>query len=98
MVVISTHGQNVIFGDDNVSLNGNQDNFKINIDFKSVLLESQKSNYLNILLFIANFYLLSIHVSFVKLQPLTLSLYLLQINLDIQRFKWRRHNAANNYV
>ena len=63
MVVIQTHGQNVIFGDDNVSLNGNQDNFKINIDFKSVLLESQKSNYLNILLFIANFCLLSIHVT-----------------------------------
>ena len=62
-----------LFGDINISINGNHDILKIHVQFKCVLLENQTCNYFDILLSIAIFYLLFIHVSFVKLYQFILS-------------------------
>ena len=67
-----------IFGDVNVSVYGNNDVLNFTFTFKCVLLENQKCNYLNHLLYIAALYLLFIPVSFIKLNPLSLSWYFLQ--------------------
>ena len=69
-----------VFGDVNVSVYGNIDVLKFTFTFKSVLLENQKCNYFNHLLYIAALYLLFIPVSFIKFNPLSLSWYFLQIS------------------
>ena len=69
---------NAVFGDVNVSVYGNSDVLKFTFTFKCVLLENQKCNYFNHLLYIAALYLLSIPVSFIKFNPLSLSWYFLQ--------------------
>ena len=45
-----------VFGDVNVSLYGNSDVLKFTFTFKCVLLENQKCNYFNHLLYIAALY------------------------------------------
>ena len=55
-----------VFGDVNVSLYGNSDVLKFTFTFKCVLLENQKCNYFNRLLYIAALYLRFIPVSFIK--------------------------------
>ena len=67
-----------VFGDGNVSVYGNSDVLKFTFTFKCVLLENQKCNYFNHLLFIAALYFLFIPVSFIKFNPLSLSWYFLQ--------------------
>ena len=64
-----------VFGDVNVSVYGNSDVLKFTFTFKCVLLENQKCNYLNHLLYIAALYLLFIPIKF---NPLSLSRYFLQ--------------------
>ena len=59
-----------VFGDVNVSVYGNSDILKFAFTFKCVLLENQKCNYFNLILYIATFYLLFIPVSFIKFNPL----------------------------
>ena len=66
------------FGDVNVSVYVNSDVLKFTFTFKCVLLENQKCNYFNHLLYIADLYLLFIPVSFIKFNPLSLSWYILQ--------------------
>ena len=80
MVVIKTQTQIkiTVFGDVNVSVYGNSDVLKFTFTFKCVLLENQKCNYFNHLLYIAALYLLFIPVSFIKFNPLSLSWYFLQ--------------------
>ena len=80
MVVILTQTQikMTVFGDVNVSVYGNSDVLKFTFTFKCVLLENQKCNYFNHLLYIAALYLLFIPVSFIKFNPLCLSWYFLQ--------------------
>ena len=51
-----------VFGDVNVSVYGNSDVLKFTFTFKCVLLENQKCNYFNHLLYIAALYLLFIPV------------------------------------
>ena len=51
---------------------------KFTFTSKCVLLENQKCNYFNHLLYIAALYLLFIPVSFIKFNPLSLSWYFLQ--------------------
>ena len=58
-----------VFGDVNVSVYGNSDVLKFTFTFKCVLLENQKCNYFNHLLYIAALYLLFIPVSFIKFNP-----------------------------
>ena len=70
-----------VFGDVNVSVYGNSDVLKFTFTFKCVLLENQKCNYFNHLLYIAALYLLFIPVSFIKFNPLSLSWYFLQKGL-----------------
>ena len=65
-----------VFGDVNVSVYGNSDVLKFTFTFKCVLLENQKCNYFNHLLYIAALYLLFIPVSFIKFNPLGLLWYL----------------------
>ena len=67
-----------VFGYVNVSVYGNSDVLKFTFTFKCVLLENQKCNYFNHLLYIAALYLLFIPVSFIKFTPLSLSWYFLQ--------------------
>ena len=67
-----------VFGDVNVSVYGNSDVLKFTFTFKCVLLENQKCNYFNHILYIAALYLLFIPVSFIKFNPLSLSWYFLQ--------------------
>ena len=67
-----------VFGDVNVSVYGNSDVLKFTFTFKCVLLENQKCNYFNHLLYIADLYLLFIPASFIKFNPLSLSWYFLQ--------------------
>ena len=67
-----------VFSDVNVSVYGNSDVLKFTFTFKCVLLENQKCNYFNHLLYIAALYLLFIPVSFIKFNPLSLSWYFLQ--------------------
>ena len=57
------------------SVYGNSDVLKFVFTFKCVLLENQKCNYFNHLLYIAALYLLFIPVSFIKFSPLSLSWY-----------------------
>ena len=57
---------------------GNIDVLRFTFTFKCVLLENQKCNYFNHLLYIAALYLLFIPVSFIKFNPLSLSWYFLQ--------------------
>ena len=64
-----------VFGDVNVSVYGNSDILKFSFTFKCVLLENQKCNYFNHLLYIATLYLLFIPVSLIKFNPLSLSWY-----------------------
>ena len=64
-----------VFGDVNVSVYGNSDVLKFTFTFKCVLLQNQKCNYFNHLLYIAALYLLFIPVSFIKFNPLSLSWY-----------------------
>ena len=64
-----------VFGDVNVSVHGNSDVIKFTLTFKCVLLENQKCNYFNHLLYIAALFLLFIPVSFIKFNPLSLSWY-----------------------
>ena len=59
-----------VFGDVNVSVYGNSDVLKFTFTFKCVLLENQKCNYFNHLLYIAALYLHFIPVSFIKFNPL----------------------------
>ena len=56
-----------VFGDVNVSVCGNSDVLKFTFTFKGVLLENNKFNYFNHLLYIAALYLLFIPVSFIKI-------------------------------
>ena len=67
-----------VFGDVNVSVYRNRGVLKFTFTFKCVLLENQKRNYFNHLLYIAAPYLLFIPVSFIKFNPLSLSWYFLQ--------------------
>ena len=67
-----------VFGDVNVSVYGNSDVLKFTFTFKCVLLENQKCNYFNRLLYIAALYLLFIPVSFIKFNPVSLSWYFVQ--------------------
>ena len=67
-----------VFGDVNVSVYGNSDVLKFTFTFKCVLLENQKCNYFNRLLYIAALYLRFIPVSFIKFNTLSLSWYFLQ--------------------
>ena len=67
-----------VFSDVNVSVYGNTDVLKCTFTFKYVLLENQKCNYFNHLLYIAALYLLLIPVNFIKFSPLSLSWYFLQ--------------------
>ena len=67
-----------VIGDVNVSVYGNSDVLKFTFTSKCVLLENQKCNFLNHLLYIAALYLLFIPVSFIKFNPLSLSWYFLQ--------------------
>ena len=67
-----------VFGDVNVSVYGNSDVLKFTFTFKCVLLENQKCNYFNRLLYIAALYLRFIHVSFIKFNTLSLPWYFLQ--------------------
>ena len=55
-----------VFGDVNVSVYGNSGVLKFTFTFKCVLLENQKCNHFNHLLYIATLYLLFILVSFIK--------------------------------
>ena len=64
-----------VFGDVNGSVYGNSDVLKFTFTFKCVLLENQKCNYFNHLLYIAALYLLFVAVSFIKFNPLSLSWY-----------------------
>ena len=66
-----------VFGNVNVSDYGNSDVLKVTFTFKCVLLENQKCNYFNHLLYIAALYLLLIPVSFMKFNQLSLSWYFL---------------------
>ena len=99
MVVILTQTQikMTVFGDVNVSVYGNSDVLKFTFAFKCVLLENQKGNYFNHLLYIAALYLLFIPVSFIKSNPLSLSWYFYKI-LERSCFKRRRRKVANNYM
>ena len=67
-----------VFGNGNVSVYGNSDVLKFIFTFKCILLENQKCNYFNHLLYIAALYLLFIPISFMKFNPLSLSWYSLQ--------------------
>ena len=67
-----------VFGDVNVSVYGNSDVLKFTFIFKCVLLENQRCNYFNQLLYIAALYLLFTPVSFIKFNPLSLSCFFLQ--------------------
>ena len=67
-----------VFGDVNVSVYGNSDVLKFTFTFKCVLLENQKCNYFDHLLYIAALYLLFIRVSFIKFNPSILSWYFFQ--------------------
>ena len=67
-----------VFGDVNVSVYGNSDVLEYTFTLKCVLLEKQKCNYFNHLLYIAALYLIFIPVSFIKFNPLSLSWYFLQ--------------------
>ena len=67
-----------VFGDVNVSVFGNSDVLKFTFTFKCVLLENQKCNYFDHLLYIAALYLLFIPVSFIKFNPISLAWYFLQ--------------------
>ena len=64
-----------VFGDVNVSVYGNSDVLKFTFTYKCGLLENQKCNCFNHLLYIAALYLLVIPVSFIKFNPLSLSWY-----------------------
>ena len=75
------------FGDVNVSVYVNSDVSKFTFTFKCVLLENQKCNYSNHLLYIAALYLLFIPVSFIKFNPLSLSWYILQNSRKAFRFQ-----------
>ena len=55
-----------VFGDVNVSVYRNSDVLKFTFTLKCVLLENQKCNYFNHLMYIAALYLLFISVSFIK--------------------------------
>ena len=88
-----------VFGDVNVSVYGNSDYIlKFTINFKCVLPKNQKCDYFNLLLYIATFYLLFIPVSFIKVNPLSLSWYFFYKILERSCFKRRRRKVANNYV
>ena len=67
-----------VFCDVNVSVYGNSDVLKFTFTFKCVLLENQRCNYFNHLLYIAALCLLFIPVCFIKFNPLSLSWYFLQ--------------------
>ena len=68
-----------VFGDVNVSVSdGNSDVLKFTFTFKCVLLENQKCNYYNHLLYIAALYLLFIPVSFLKIKPIKFVMVFLQ--------------------
>ena len=84
-----------VFGDVNVSVYGNSDVLKFTFTFKCVLLENQTCNYFNHLLYIAALYLLFIHVSFIKFNPLSLSWYFLQNSRKVL-FQAARRKVANN--
>ena len=73
----SEHCFNNLFVDVNIHNFAEQEtNYFISyFHFKLVLHENQKRNHFNIFLFIDIFYLLFILVSFVKLQPISLSQY-----------------------
>ena len=62
-----------LFSDVNVNVHGKRDILKVMPPLNELLLEKLKCNYFNILLSIAIFYLLFIHLSFIKLHQLTLS-------------------------
>ena len=74
-----------VFGDVNVSVYGNSDVLKFIFTFKCVLLGNQKCNYFNHILYIAALYLLFIPVSFIKFNPLSLSLYFLQNSRNMRK-------------
>ena len=67
-----------VFGGVSLSVYGNSDILKYTLTVKCVLLENQKCNYFNHLLYIATLYLLFIPVNFIKFNPLSLSWYFLQ--------------------
>ena len=89
-----------VFGDVNVSVYGNSGVLKFTFTFKCVLLENQKCNYFNHLLYIATLYLLFIPVSFIKFNPLSLSWYFFYKILERSCFKSkrRRRKVANSYM
>ena len=87
-----------VFGDVNVSVYRNSDVLKLTFTFKCVLLENQKCNYFNHLLYISALYLLFITVSFIKFNSLSLSWYFFYKILERSCFKRRRRKVANRYV
>ena len=87
-----------VFGDVNVSVYGNSDVLKFTFTFKCVLLENQKCNYFNHVLYIVALYLLFIPVSFIKFNPLSLSWYFFYKILEMSCFMRRRRKVANNYM
>ena len=79
-----------VFGDVNVSVYGNSDILNSTFSLKCVLLENQKCNHFKRLLYIDPFfYLLFIPVSFIKFNPLSLSLHFNTKILERSCFKWR---------
>ena len=87
-----------VFGDVNVSVYGNSDVLKFTFTFECVLLENQKCNYFNHLLYIAALYLFFIAVSFIKFNPLSLSWNFFHRILGRSCFKRRRRKVVNNYM
>ena len=72
-----------VFSDVNISVYGNSDILKFAFTFKCFLLENQKCNYFNHLLYFATLYLLFTPVSFIKFNPLSLSWYFLQNSIKV---------------
>ena len=73
-----------VFGDVKVIASiGNSDVLKFTFTFKCVLLENQKCNYFNHLLYIAALFLPFIPVCFIKSNPFSLSWYFLQNSIKV---------------
>ena len=87
-----------VFSDVNVSVYGNTDVLKCTFTFKCVLLQNQKCNYFNHLLYIAALYLLFIPVSFIKFSPLKVYHGIFYKILERSCFKRRRRKVANHYM
>ena len=66
-----------VFGDVNVSVYGNSDVLKFTFTFKCVLLENQKCNYFNHLLYIAVLYGMSgVAILYVEIYVLYIEIFM----------------------